>query len=292
MSRFDVTVVGSANLDLVATAQRIPSPGETVLGTRYAEHPGGKGLNQAVASARSGAHTAFIGAVADDPAGQRLTEVLDEAGIDHTALAVIEHAASGRAMITVDAEGENTIVVLPGANHLLSPREDLEPTTVVLAQLEIPVAVVERALRLGRDQGATTVLNPAPATRLDRSLLALCDVVVPNEHEVDLLGGVDHLLQSGVAVVIVTRGAGGVDVHTTSGIHHQRAFPVTPVDTTGAGDSFCGAFAARLATGAAVTDAVRWGAAAGALAATVPGAVPSLPTAEAIETLLADGATA
>jgi ribokinase len=282
----DVCIVGSANLDLVAGAQRIPAPGETVLGTSYAEHPGGKGLNQAVAASRSGARVAFVGAVGGDAAGERLRSVLVDDGIDATGVRTVE-APTGRALIVVDGHAENSIVVVPGANALVLPPLDLPPSAVVLCQLEVPIESVGAAFEAGRAGGARTILNPAPATGLPAELLSACDVIVPNEHEVELLGGVDTLLGAGCGAVVVTRGGAGVDVHVGSTVFHVPPFAVSPVDTTGAGDAFCGSLAARLAMGAPLADAVRWAAAAGALATTVHGAVPAQPRAAAIERLLA-----
>lgn len=283
---FDVVVVGSANLDLVARTLRHPAPGETVLGDAYAEHAGGKGLNQAVAAARSGARVAFVGAVGDDAAGTRLRGVLHDDGIDAERVTDVD-APTGRAVIVVDHHGENSIVVVPGANALVVLDTAPPPSSVLLAQLEIPIATVLDAFRQARTAGATTVLNPAPATALSPNLLAECDVVVPNQHEVELLGGVDALIGNGAKAVVVTRGGDGVDVHTSSGVTHVGTPTVDVVDTTGAGDAFCGSLAARLATGADLLDAVRWAAVAGALATTKPGAVPSQPRASDIEALLA-----
>jgi ribokinase len=285
---FDVCVVGSANLDLVARAPRLPGPGETVLGTDYAEHPGGKGLNQAVAAARSGAATAFVGAVGSDHAGIRLRDVAAAEGIDVSSLATAD-VPTGRALIGVDDRAENSIIVVPGANGSVTAEQVAASTPtarVVLVQLEVPVEAVRAALTAGRAAGARTVLNPAPAAHLPAELLALCDVVVPNEHELELVGGSDALLAAGVGAVVVTLGARGVRVVTADGVTDVAAFPVTPVDTTGAGDSFCGALSARLAAGDALLDAVRYASAAGALATTVEGAVPSLPRADAVRALI------
>jgi ribokinase len=289
---FDVVVVGSANLDLVATTRRLPGPGETVLGSDFAQHPGGKGLNQAVAAARAGASVAFIAAVGDDDAGLTLRSVAEHEGIDVSGVAVAAGVSTGRALITVDERGENSIVVIPGANtlarvaSLASPA--LAPATVVLAQLEVPIDTVFAAFRAARAAGSRTVLNPAPVPTdgLPPELLALCDVVVPNEHEVELIGGVDRLVAGGVGAVVVTRGAAGVTVtEADAATWSVAAFDVDPVDTTGAGDAFCGTLACRLATGADLHSAVRSAAAAGALATTVAGAVPSLPVAAEIDRL-------
>lgn len=282
----DVCVVGSANLDLVATAERLPRPGETVLGTGYAEHVGGKGVNQAVAAARSGARTAFVGAVGDDPAGRLLRATLAADGIDDSGVETVSEP-TGRAMILVDGRGENSIVVVPGANAWVSVDASLTPATVVAVQLEIPVPAVESALARARAAGARTLLNPAPAAPLPATLLGRCDVVVPNQHELELLGGVDALLATGCGAVVTTIGGDGAEIATAGGREHVPAFTVDVVDTTGAGDAFCGALASRLAAGDPLSVAVRWAAAAGALATTVHGAVPAQPTADAIRALLA-----
>jgi ribokinase len=282
---FDVLVLGSANLDVVVRAERHPSPGETLLGHDLAEHPGGKGLNQAVAAARSGARTAFVGALGSDAAGARLRDVLDDAGIDAAGVAVVSEP-TGRALIVVADDGENTIVVAPGANATVTCPTPLPAARIVLAQLELPVATVVDAFRAARAAGSTTVLNPAPAAELPAGLLELADIVVPNEHEAELLGGPAALLAGGSRAVVVTRGGAGVDVHTAAGREHVPPHPVEPVDTTGAGDAFCGALCARLAAGDELAEAVRWASVAGALATTVHGAVPAQPTADAVRAAL------
>ena len=287
----DVCVVGSANLDLVARVDRIPRPGETVLGSGYFEAPGGKGLNQAVAAARSGARTAFVGRVGHDAAGDALLGVLFADRIDARAVDRCD-APTGRAMIAVGDDGENSIVVVPGANATLDAAalgihgSVVAAASVVLVQLEIPLDTVLEVLSVARAVGATTIVNPAPAQPLSRELLGLVDVLVPNEHEVALLGGAASLLSAGVGTVVVTEGPRGARLVTTDGEEHVPPFSVTPIDTTAAGDSFCGALAARLAAGHRLLDALRWSCAAGALATTRAGAVPSIPTAEAIEALV------
>ncbi len=284
---FDVCVVGSANLDLVATAARAPAPGETVLGHSYAEHAGGKGLNQAVAAARSGAHTAFVGALGADAAGERLQQVLQLEGVDHAGVRIHDSIPTGRALITVGDDGENSIVVVPGANGAVVVGS-MPAALVVLAQLEIPLDAVADAFQLARASGATTVLNPAPAAELTDVLLSHTDIVVPNQHELALLGGPERLLERGPRAVIVTLGGDGARWFSAAGSRAISPLPVVPVDTTGAGDAFCGAFCARLAAGDPIDVALSWAAVAGALATTVAGAVPSLPRAAAIRAALED----
>lgn len=286
MSAFDVVVVGSLNLDLVARAHRLPGPGETVHGTEFDEVPGGKGLNQAVAASRAGASVAMIGAVGDDPAGDVLRRVLRADAIDDGGLRVIGGVPTGRALIAVDDAAENSIVVVPGANAHVELGQ-VPAATVVLAQLEVDPAVVAQAFRIARERGATTVLNPAPADRVPDELLALCDIVIPNEHELAVLGGTERLTGLGVRTLVVTRGSAGADLIEGDGVTHVDPFPVTPVDSTGAGDAFCGALAARLAAGDALPEALTFASANGALATTVAGAVPSLPTADRTRALVA-----
>jgi len=283
--RVDVCVVGSANLDLVATTDRLPGPGETVLGSDFAEHPGGKGLNQAVAAARAGARTAFVGAVGDDDAGRRLLGVMAGDGIDATRVADAGTVPTGRALIGVSSAGENSIIVVPGANATVAI-ESIPTATVVLAQLEVPLEAVVRAFELARACGATTVLNPAPARPLEPALLALCDVVVPNEHEAELLGGVGALLAAGARAVVVTLGASGAALHTADGVSTVPPFAVDAIDTTGAGDTFCGSLSARLALGEPIDVALRYASAAAALSTTRRGAVPSVPRADEVAAML------
>lgn len=284
---FDVIVLGSLNLDLVARTERLPSPGETVTGSTFHEFPGGKGLNQAVAAARSGASVAMVGAIGDDAAGRTLRRVALDDGVDDSDISTVDGVASGRAMIGVDDHAENSIIVIPGANqHVTLAR--LRPTRVVLAQLEIPIEIVTAAFRAARAAGATTILNPAPAAPLPAELLAVTDVVIPNEHEAELLGGIDALRAAGIGTVIVTRGADGATVTDGHGTRSYAAQKVATVDTTGAGDTFCGAFAAQLAATRPLETCIDWAIAAGALATTIDGAVPSLPFASTISAHLAE----
>mgnify|MGYP006268761955 FL=1 len=209
---------------------------------------------------------------------------MGQEGIDTAGVAVVG-APTGRALIGVAASGENSIIVVAGANATV--HDPFVPASrVVLSQLEVPIDAIETAFSAARAMGATTVLNPAPARSLPESLLSLCDVVVPNEHEVELLGGVQHLLSLGVRQVVVTLGARGAELHDAKGVRTVSPFAVVPVDTTGAGDTFCGSLCARIADGDELTVALRYASAAGALCTTVAGAVPSIPRREAVERLL------
>ena len=276
---FDVVVVGSANLDLVATLDHLPKPGETIVALDYAEHAGGKGVNQAVACARMGARTAFVGCVGNDDAGIFLRGVLENEGIDTTMLRVVD-MPTGRAFINVDSRGENEIVVVSGANTQVGVAQNplvLPTSRVLLMQLEIPLATVSAALTLARRSGTLTVLNPAPYKSLTEDVLSLVDVIVPNETESAACGGTNALLKAGVATVVTTLGEKGAVINTASSETSIAPHKVVAVDTVGAGDAFIGALSAELARGAAISDAASVGAVAGALATTVHGAVPSLP---------------
>lgn len=295
-----VTVVGSLNSDIVVTAARHPAPGETVLGEDVATFSGGKGANQAVAAARVGADVRMIGRVGADAAGVALTDGLRADGIDVRQVGVCKHDPTGTALIVVTTAGENTIVVVPGANAKLRPVHVDDAAQagvfagngVVLAQLEIPLDTVAHALRVARAAGHRTVLNAAPATAEVRALLPLVDVLVVNEHELAFAAGVDDLdaavatILATVPAVIVTLGSQGALVADATGVERIAPHAVHVVDTTGAGDAFCGVLAASLAAGLSLKDAAVRANAAGALATTKAGAQPSAPTAAAIDELL------
>ena len=281
---FDVVVVGSANMDLVARVVRLPHPGETVSAHDYFEACGGKGANQAIAAARAGARTAFIGAVGSDAAGDTLRAAFKNDAVDTSMLATVSEP-TGRALIGVSDDAENLIIVVPGANHALSidhidaAAALLANAKVVLVQLEVRLAVVQRAVELaGRD--TIVVLNPAPASELPDDVLRHVDVITPNEHEAALLGGAAALVARGVPNVVVTQGARGALLVTRDGETRIEPFLVTPVDTTGAGDAFCGVLSARLAVAGGLAGlplALRAAAVAGAITTQTAGAVPSLP---------------
>jgi ribokinase len=299
-----VAVAGSLNMDLVVRAPRIPQPGETIIGSDFRNVPGGKGANQAVAAARLGAEVSMVGRVGHDTFAESLLENLAADGVDHAYVTRDPKAATGVALIVVDDTGENSIVVASGANARFSPadvdlaEEALVNADVLLLQLESPLETVRRAAELARAHGAKVLLNPAPARDLPDGLLSLVDVLIPNETEAALLtdrsvrseeharGAAEALLASGVETVIVTLGEQGALLAREGTFTLVPAFQVEAVDTTAAGDAFVGGFAIALAEGRPLQEAVRWGNAAGALAATKMGAQPSLPTREALERLL------
>lgn len=285
-----VCVVGSANLDLIALATRLPSPGETVIGHGFVEAAGGKGLNQAVAAARAGGTVSFIGAVGNDDAGRTLRQVALDDGINTAGLVTVAGTPTGRAVIGVGDDGANLIIVVPGANAAVdrsvveAAERTISSADVILGQHEVPDEALEAAFRLARQAGATTILNPAPARPIPTSLLDLVDVLVPNEHEYPLLGDVSR-----VGCLIITEGANGCRVERNGTTVRVPAFAVDAVDTVAAGDAFCGALAAALAAGATMETALVRASAAGALATLSHGAVPSLPEGSAIDWLIARG---
>ncbi|MBB4905443.1 ribokinase [Actinophytocola algeriensis] len=277
-----VVVVGSGNVDLVSQVERIPSPGETVLSTGFATHSGGKGNNQATAAARAGAATTFVGAFGDDDNGARLRESLTESGV--RTLVRTSDEPTGTALITVSTSGENAIVVNAGANATLTDlapeeRSAIAGADLVLMQLEIPLATVAAAAEIASGR---VVLNAAPAQRLPEDLLANVDLLVVNEHEAALLGGADHLLTV-VPAVVVTLGADGALVRTRDTTTEVPGITVDVVDTTGAGDTFCGALVAALDERRPLDEAVRFASVAAALSVRRAGAVPAIPTREEID---------
>ena len=310
-ARARVTVVGSANTDMVVRVPRAPAQGETVLGADFQRLAGGKGANQAVAAARAGAEVTFVGAVGADELGQSARRSLEAEGIDVSAVTEIQDVASGVALIFVDHSGQNSIAVAPGANSLLSPahlrqhRQLLERADIVVLQLEVPLPVVEEAARLARDAGIPVLLDPAPAQELPDSLLQCVSVLTPNEIEAQQLVGLDdevlktperaarQLCERGCRSVIVTLGEKGAVWFGDSGDRRCSGHRVDAVDTTGAGDVFSGALAAELGRGRPESEALAFATAAAGLSVQRLGAQASAPRREEIEAAVgADGAAA
>lgn len=300
-----VVVVGSLNVDLVVTLERMPDSGETVFGDHYVQHPGGKGLNQAVAIARLGVPITMIGALGDDSTSDWLHGVVTDEGIDDTFISRVA-GSSGTALIEVETSGANRIVVVPGANASVTAAQveqalaQLDDVAVVLTQGEVPMDAVEAAMRIGRSIGAKTILNPAPVQDFPAALLAQVDYLIPNEHEAALMSGevtersaeathaARSLAERGPGTVIVTRGSRATVWSTVSKSGSCGVCHVEPIDTVAAGDAFCGGFAASLAEGGSLGEALRWASAAGGLATTKAGAVPSLPRRAEVEVLLGE----
>jgi ribokinase len=300
MTTPEIVVVGSYNQDVSFQVARLPAPGETCLSLGRLESPGGKGSNQAIQAARAGGATAMVAAIGYDGAGDTALSLWERDGIDTTAVIRLADAGTGLAMILVDAAAENVIVVDSGANMRLSAAHIdasaglIGAAKLVLAQLETPVAATVRAFQIARSAGATTVLNAAPAPDLiDAELLALTDILIVNEGEGQALSGHDDPAEIGANLsqrvgraAIVTLGADGATLFERGQPPHAAPSPmVLVVDTTGAGDAFTGAFAARLVATGDARAALAWGLAAGALACTAMGASQSCADAAGIAAL-------
>ena len=291
--RGSVLVAGSANMDFVVRVPHIPAPGETVLGGDLIVVPGGKGANQAVACARAGgARTMFLAALGDDPHAPLLTASLAAAGVE---LRIVKSdRPTGAALITVSDDAENAIAVAPGANATLAAGDlpDLAGVAWLVMQLETPLPTVLAFAQAARGAGVSVMLNAAPAQPLSTELLAAIDVLVVNEEELASIVGdagtiAERLTATGVPTAVVTLGGRGCCALVEGGYFVQPAFVVQPVDTTAAGDTFCGVLAAALAGGEAIRTALRTAAAAAALATTRPGAQTSIPESTAVAALLA-----
>ncbi len=295
-----VFAVGSINQDFVLAVERRPEPGETVTDAELTLLPGGKGANAAIAAARLGAEVSMLGRVGEDAFGAELIKNLRENGVDVEHVRATPDAPTGSAFITVTPEGENAIVVSPGANRSFGPdeveeaAETLRETDVLVAQLEVPAEAVERAAKIATQSGGRFVFNLAPAREVRESLLRLSDPLVVNETEARFLLGEDapdpeglaaKLLDLDSASAVVTLGASGAVLASDGTTRHFPAPKVEAVDTTGAGDAFVGALAARLAGGASLEEAVPYAVLAGAAAVAQAGAQGSLPTPEVVEKL-------
>lgn len=288
-----VLVAGSANIDFVVRVPHLPAPGETVLGGDLLMVSGGKGANQAVASARAGgAATSFLAALGDDAFAPILQASLEAAGVE--TLIVRSERPTGAALITTSDDAENAIAVAPGANATLAPGDlpDLAGVAWLVLQLETPLPTVIAFAQAARVAGVSVMLNAAPAQPLPAELLATTDLLVVNEDELAAVTGhagtiAERLAATGVACVVATLGSRGCCALVDGSFVLQSAFAVKAIDTTAAGDTFCGTLAAALAGGVAFADALRAGAAAGALATTLPGAQSAVPQHAQVQALLA-----
>lgn len=298
-----IVVVGSSNTDMVVRCQRMPRPGETVLGGEFMMNPGGKGANQAVAVARLGGDVAFVGKVGDDVFGRQTREQLTGEGIDIAYLGTAEHCASGVALINVDAEGENSISVASGANAMLLPSDIdraeslIADAEILLMQLEVPIATVTHAARLAKKYGVRVVLNPAPAptTPLPAELLENVDILIPNRTELELISGmpcsasvtaaVERMGSLGVPLLVITLGSAGAMICRDGEATLVPSFKVMAVDTTAAGDTFCGGLCVALSEGKSVDEAVLFGNLAASLTVTRAGAQQAIPRRAEVESV-------
>lgn len=305
-----VTVVGSANVDLVIRAERMPDKGETLIGDAFDIFTGGKGFNQATAAARLGADVTLIGRIGDDLFADILLSAIESEQINSQYVKSDADSGTGVASIVVEPDGDNSIIVVPRANMRLTPSDidaaanSIANTSVLLLQLETPIDASVHAIEIAKANDTMVILDPAPARPLPSSLLSQVDILKPNETEAALLSGrtvrtldegmaAAKVLQSqiaskGISAVVLTLGDQGVLVYTPTQTTHIPALAAEAVDTTGAGDAFSGALATALAEGKEFIEAVNFANAAGAAAVTVLGATPSMPTREKVEEILSN----
>ncbi len=306
-----VAVVGSLNIDLVCHAMRRPDKGETIIGNAFDIFTGGKGFNQATAAARLGAEVTLVGSVGADPFGEMLLTATENEHIDSRFVRKRTDTGTGVATIVIEPDGDNSIIVVPRANMALTASDidaaadAIADADVLLLQLETPVETSEHAAAIAKGSrkngGTTVILNPAPAQPLPDSLLAHVDILTPNQSETELLSGMQinneegahnaaealraRMVDAATSVVVLTLGEQGALILTATASERIHAFPVEAVDTTGAGDAFCGALATALANGETLFSAIAFANAAGAAAVTVVGATPSMPTRAKVDLL-------
>ncbi|WP_047154652.1 ribokinase [Aneurinibacillus tyrosinisolvens] len=300
MKKSKVTVIGSINMDLVTETPRVPAIGETVLGRNFSTFPGGKGANQAVACARLGAEVTMVGCVGDDGFGRELVHYLLTEHILMDYVEPVTHTATGIASITVQ-DGDNSIVVVPGANHELTVKKVaaletiIQHSDIVLLQLEIPLETVEAAANIAHKHGVPVVLNPAPAVRLPENLLDKVSFITPNEHELAIMAGAEgeqaedycSLMQRYPGKVVMTKGSEGAYYVLPDGsVGHEPGRKVEVMDTTGAGDTFNGALAVMLAEGKSLEEATKYAVAASALSVTRFGAQSGMPTKDQVDNFI------
>ncbi len=295
----DILVVGSLNADLVVRAPRFPQPGETISGGDLQIIPGGKGANQAVAAARQGTSVSMLGRVGNDSFGPELINNLKQNHVDTSHVQIDSQSATGTAIIVVDPNGQNSIVLSPGGNGQVSDADvasvSFSDYKLLLLQLEIPIETVTSAAQRAKESGLRVLLNPAPARSLSDELISLSNFILPNETELSLLTNqsvhdissaekaAKTLLERGAQNVIVTLGANGALIVSSQQVTYVNTYKVEVVDTTAAGDAFIGGFASALLQNKSLEEAVSYGCACGALATTKFGAQPSLPTREEVE---------
>jgi ribokinase len=300
-----ITVIGSANVDLIMKVRRLPRPAETITGGEFLHFHGGKGANQAVAAARAGGNVSFIGCLGDDAYAPQIIENLRSAGIETGGVSHASGIPTGTALIFVNETGENMIAVAPGANahlspdHILAGRARIESSSLIMLQMEIPSVTIQAVLELAERLGVPVMLNYAPAAETAVPVGKAISLLVVNELEAEALtgrpvndrkaafGAGAELLRRGPRTVIVTLGADGATLTGEGDEQHVPAFPVKAVDATAAGDTFCGALAVARVEGQDLLSSVRFASAAAALSATRIGAQPSIPTRPEIDGFLA-----
>ena len=299
-----VVVLGSINMDLTTYVPRLPAPGETLFGSSFITVPGGKGFNQAVAAGRLGAATQFIGRIGDDAFGKGVLELVADEPVAISGILVYRDSGTGLAVISVDEAAENAIIVISGANmthdgrEVARTRDALQSAKVLMLQMESPLETSLAAAKVAREVGAMVIFDPAPAKPLPPAAYRLCHVMTPNELETEVLVGFRPtnreeaaqaaavLLNRGVETAVIKLGAQGVYYQSRTESGFVTPFSVNAIDTVAAGDAFNGGLAVALSEGRPLPEAIRWGAAAGALATTKPGASSAMPTRAELEQLL------
>lgn len=295
-----ILVVGSLNMDLVVCAPKVPTLGETILGKGFMTCPGGKGANQAVAAARLGGDVAMLGCIGDDLFGKDLLANLIKNRVNAEQVSIMKGCSTGIAMIVIK-DGDNLIIVDPGANSRLSPQiinsleEWISRSSMVLLQLEIPLETVEQVLEIAKKNQSKVLLNPAPARKLPEELLKMIDIITPNESECELITGIKPetiedakeavflLMERGIEQVVITLGGNGVIYNSGQKFIHKKALKVNVVDTTAAGDSFTGALAVALSEGIDINEAVDFANIVGSITVTKKGAQSSLPSLDEVK---------
>lgn len=298
-----ILVIGSSNTDLIANVERFPSAGETVEGRLFLQAMGGKGANQALAAHRLGGDVRFVTCLGNDANGQNTLKYYEHEGLDVSLARMVNNEPTGTAMILVNREGENCIVITPGANKELSPsfaetiEKEIADAAFVVLQMEIPPETVKRICELAARNKTSVLLNVAPAREIPEALIKTVDILVVNETEIELISGkkissigedavIDALLNKGAKTVILTLGSKGCILKSRTRHQQVQAFQVTAVDTTAAGDTFCGALVARLSKGNDMLDALHFATAAAAICVTRMGAQPSIPTEEEVTSFM------
>ncbi len=277
-----ILVIGSINKDLVVNTLRFPKEGETILGNNFYTTNGGKGANQACAIGKLGGDVSMLGAVGNDNFAKDLSDALSSNNVNINNLLIKDNVSTGIAVITVTNDGTNHIIVVQGANALITKddvKEDLISSfDIIVMQLEIPLEIAKYAASIAKKLGKTVVLNPSPAVKLDRDFLSCVDILIPNETEIDIIGGVDYVLECGVKNIILTLGADGCELITKQNRKHFDAYKVNVVDTTAAGDSFLGGVVRMIADDKTIEEAIEFATKVSNITVTRKGAIDSIPT--------------
>ena len=277
-----ILIIGSINKDLVITSPRFPKEGETILGSNFYTGNGGKGANQACAIGKLGGDVSILGAVGDDIFGKDLYYALNSNNVNTDNLIIKNNVSTGIAVITVTDYGANNIVVAQGANALIT-KDDIKEELIslydiIVMQLEIPLEIAEYAAYIAKKLGKIVVLNPSPAVKLSRNFLSYVDILIPNETEIDIIGGIDYAFECGVKNIILTLGANGCDFINKEGRKHFDAYKVDVIDTTAAGDSFLGGIVRMIADNKSIEEAIIFATKVSNITVTRKGAIDSIPT--------------